>query len=160
MIDGFRLDLITTTGFKLGVNYGWNKVRFPAPVPAGSRVRAKAEVVSVDEIGGGWWQVVTRFTLEVEGSEKPAAWPTASAARSRLRHLEFRGPLHEGTPLGVRGRAPGVVAARLEALPYRYALCDRRCRRHSPAPTAASAAAPVAVASTAPRSTGVPPASA
>jgi acyl dehydratase len=71
MIDGFRLDLITTTGFRLGVNYGWNKVRFPAPVPAGSRVRAKAEVVSVDEVGGGWWQVVTRFTVEVEGSEKP-----------------------------------------------------------------------------------------
>jgi acyl dehydratase len=72
MIDGFRLDLITTTGFKLGVNYGWNKVRFPAPVPAGSRVRAKAEVISVDEVGGGWWQVVTRFTVEVEGSKKPA----------------------------------------------------------------------------------------
>jgi acyl dehydratase len=71
MIDGFRLDLITTTGFKLGVNYGWNKVRFPAPVPAGSRVRAKAEVVSVEEVGGGWWQVVTRFTVEVEGSDKP-----------------------------------------------------------------------------------------
>jgi hypothetical protein len=34
-------------------------------------VRAKAQVVSVDEVGGGWWQVVTRFTLEVEGSEKP-----------------------------------------------------------------------------------------
>jgi acyl dehydratase len=72
MIDGFRLDLISSTGFALGVNYGWNKVRFPAPVPAGSRVRAKAEVVSVDEVGGGWWQVVTRFTVEVEDSEKPA----------------------------------------------------------------------------------------
>jgi acyl dehydratase len=71
MIDGFRLDLISSTGFALGVNYGWNKVRFPAPVPAGSRVRAKAEIVSVDEVGGGWWQVVTRFTVEVEGSEKP-----------------------------------------------------------------------------------------
>jgi acyl dehydratase len=71
MIDGFRLELITTSGFKLGVNYGWNKVRFPAPVPAGSRVRAKAEVQSVDEVGGGWWQVVTRFTVEVEGSDKP-----------------------------------------------------------------------------------------
>ena len=54
MIDGFRRDLIASTGFKLGVNYGWNKVRFPAPVPAGARVRATAEVV------------------EVEGSEKPA----------------------------------------------------------------------------------------
>ena len=71
MIDGFRLDLISSTGFALGVNYGWNKVRFPAPVPAGSRVRAKAEVASVEEVGGGWWQVVTRFTVEVEGSDKP-----------------------------------------------------------------------------------------
>jgi acyl dehydratase len=71
MIDGFRLDLISSTGFKLGVNYGWNKVRFPAPVPAGSRVRAKAEVISVEEVGGGWWQVITRFTVEVEGSDKP-----------------------------------------------------------------------------------------
>jgi acyl dehydratase len=71
LIDGLRQKLITTSGFQLGVNYGWNRVRFPAPVPAGSRVRAKGEVVSVDEVGGGWWQVVTRFTLEVEGSEKP-----------------------------------------------------------------------------------------
>ena len=43
----------------------------PGPGAAGARVRARAEVVSVDEVGGGWWQVVTRFTLEVEGSEKP-----------------------------------------------------------------------------------------
>jgi acyl dehydratase len=71
MIDGFRLDLIASTGFKLGVNYGWNKVRFPAPVPVGSRVRASAEVVSVDDVGGGWHQVVTRFTVEVDGSDKP-----------------------------------------------------------------------------------------
>jgi acyl dehydratase len=71
MIDGFRLGLIESTGFALGVNYGWNKVRFPAPVPVGSRVRAKAEVVSVDEAAGGWWQIVTRFTVEVEGNEKP-----------------------------------------------------------------------------------------
>jgi acyl dehydratase len=71
MIDGFRLDLIESTGFKLGVNYGWNKVRFPAPVPVGSRVRASAEVVSVDDVGNDWFQVVTRFTVEVEGSDKP-----------------------------------------------------------------------------------------
>jgi acyl dehydratase len=55
----------------LGVNYGWNRVRFPAPVPAGSRVRAVAEVESVDDLGDGWWHVVTRFTIEVEGGEKP-----------------------------------------------------------------------------------------
>src|SRR3954454_10794332 len=48
LIDGFRQDLIQSNGFKLGGNYGWNKVRFPAPVPAGARVRASAEVVTVD----------------------------------------------------------------------------------------------------------------
>ncbi len=72
LVDGFRKDLIESTGFVLGVNYGWNKVRFPAPVPAGSKVRATAEVVQIDEKGGGWFEVVTRFTLEVEGNEKPA----------------------------------------------------------------------------------------
>src|SRR3954452_1240439 len=71
MVDGFRQQLISSTGFALGVNYGWNKIRFPAPVPVDSKVRARAEVVSVDEVGNGWWQVVTRFTLEVEGSDKP-----------------------------------------------------------------------------------------
>ena len=72
MIDGMRLELLSSSGFKLGVNYGWNRVRFPAPVPAGSRIRATAEVTEVEDVGGGWWQVVTRFTVEVEGSDKPA----------------------------------------------------------------------------------------
>ena len=49
LVDGFRKDLISSTGFALGVNYGWNKIRFPAPVPVDSRVRGKAEVVLVDE---------------------------------------------------------------------------------------------------------------
>ena len=72
MIDGMRLELLNSSGFRLGVNYGWNRVRFPAPVPAGARVRATAEVTEIEDVGGGWWQVVTRFTVEVEGSEKPA----------------------------------------------------------------------------------------
>jgi acyl dehydratase len=72
LIDGMRIDLLQSTGFALGVNYGWNKVRFPAPVPSGSRIRTTAEVVEVEEVGGGWWQIVTRFTVEVEGSDKPA----------------------------------------------------------------------------------------
>ncbi|MDX6587836.1 MAG: hypothetical protein QOI31_2309 [Solirubrobacterales bacterium] len=71
MIDGFRIQLIKVEGVKLGVNMGWNKVRFPAPVPAGSRVRATAELVTVDELDGGWYQSVTKFTLECEGQEKP-----------------------------------------------------------------------------------------
>jgi acyl dehydratase len=72
LIDGLRIELLKSTGFKLGVNYGWNKVRFPAPVPSGSRIRATAEIVEIDDVGGGWFQIVTRFVLEVEGSEKPA----------------------------------------------------------------------------------------
>src|SRR6476620_2507971 len=61
LVDGFRKELISSSGFALGVNYGWNKVRFPAPVPVGARVRARAEVVSVDERGGGWYEFITRF---------------------------------------------------------------------------------------------------
>jgi acyl dehydratase len=72
MIDGFRDALMERTGFALGVNYGWNKVRFPTPVPTGSRVRALVEVLSVDDVGGGWWQVVQRWTVEREGADKPA----------------------------------------------------------------------------------------
>jgi acyl dehydratase len=71
LIDGLRRDLAEWSGFKLGVNYGWNKVRFPAPVIAGTRVRCYLELVEISEIGGGWYQLVTRFTVEAEGSEKP-----------------------------------------------------------------------------------------
>jgi acyl dehydratase len=71
LIDGLRLKLIKQQGVKMGINYGWNKVRFPAPVPAGSKVRATAEIQTVDELGEGWVQVATKFTLEREGGEKP-----------------------------------------------------------------------------------------
>lgn len=72
MIDGFRDELIAVTGgFQFGINYGWDKVRFPAPVPVGSRLRASAELVSTDDLGGGWYHNVTRFTVEVESGDKP-----------------------------------------------------------------------------------------
>ena len=71
MVDGFRGELLSASGFALGVNYGWDKIRFPAPVPVDSRIRARAQVVTVEDVGGGWHQVVTRFTVEVEGGEKP-----------------------------------------------------------------------------------------
>src|ERR687891_1696507 len=50
LIDGFRRQLIEQRGVTMGINYGWNKVRFPAPVPAGSKVRATAEVQLVEEL--------------------------------------------------------------------------------------------------------------
>ena len=71
MVDGFRDQLFGSTGFKMGVNYGWNKVRFPAPVPGGSRIRASLETVSVDEVGDGWHQLVQKWTVEIDGGEKP-----------------------------------------------------------------------------------------
>ncbi|MBK8295545.1 MAG: MaoC family dehydratase [Solirubrobacterales bacterium] len=72
LIDGFRDQLIAVTGgYQLGVNYGWNKVRFPAPVPAGSKVRATAELISSEVLDNGWTHNVTVFKVEVEGNEKP-----------------------------------------------------------------------------------------
>jgi acyl dehydratase len=71
LIDGFREQLISQHGVRMGINYGWNRVRFPAPVPVDSRVRATAEVQSVDELGDGWYHTVTRFVLEREGGDKP-----------------------------------------------------------------------------------------
>jgi acyl dehydratase len=71
LIDGLRRDLSEWSGFKLGVNYGWNKVRFPAPVIVGARVRCYAQIVEVSDVGGGWHQVITRFTVEADGGEKP-----------------------------------------------------------------------------------------
>jgi acyl dehydratase len=71
LVDYFRSQLIRNRGVKIGINYGFDRVRFPAAVPTGSRVRARAEVLSVEELGDGWWHVVTRFTIEGEGQEKP-----------------------------------------------------------------------------------------
>lgn len=59
-------------GIKMGVNYGCAKVRFPAPVPVGSRVRMGAELTQIDDIGGGGVQVYMTFTFEVEGATKPS----------------------------------------------------------------------------------------
>ncbi len=56
---------------KMAINYGLEKVRFPAPVPVGSRVRASASLVSVSEVAGGL-QVNRSVTMQIEGQEKPA----------------------------------------------------------------------------------------
>jgi acyl dehydratase len=58
-------------GVKLSVNYGLNKVRFPAPVKAGSRVRSRTVLKEVGEVPGGL-QMVREVTVEVEGGDKPA----------------------------------------------------------------------------------------
>jgi len=64
-------ELMTVEGTSMGINYGTNRVRFPAPVPAGSRVRASGTISDVEDVAGGY-QVVATIAIEVEGSEKPA----------------------------------------------------------------------------------------
>ena len=59
-------------GVRMAVNYGLNKLRFPAPVKVGAKVRATFELAEVEEIKGGL-QMVVRATVEAEGSEKPVA---------------------------------------------------------------------------------------
>ena len=57
-------------GIRMGVNYGLNKVRFPAPVPVGSKLRAGVKILSFGEIPGGA-QAVNEVTIEREGGDKP-----------------------------------------------------------------------------------------
>jgi acyl dehydratase len=59
-------------GIKLSVNYGLNRVRFPHPVVAGSRIRARTELVSVEEVTGNGLQMVSKITIEIDGADKPA----------------------------------------------------------------------------------------
>jgi acyl dehydratase len=67
-VDGLRL--FKAGGFAFGVNYGVNKVRFPAPMPVGDRVRMRLRLASVDDVAGGA-QIVTELTFERDGADKP-----------------------------------------------------------------------------------------
>jgi acyl dehydratase len=66
----FSYDMFTFEGFAFAVNYGLNRVRFPAPMPVGAKVRMRATLAAVDEIPGGA-QITTEVTFEREGGEKP-----------------------------------------------------------------------------------------
>lgn len=66
----FLPQLLEVRNASMGINYGLNRVRFPAPVLVGSRVRAAAVISDVDEVDGGV-QVVTTITIEIDGSDKP-----------------------------------------------------------------------------------------
>jgi acyl dehydratase len=72
--------ILETRGFRMGVNYGTEKVRFPAPVPVGARVRAGATLDSATPIDGGV-QVNVTVTVEIEGQDKPAMVATTVSRR-------------------------------------------------------------------------------
>jgi acyl dehydratase len=71
LLSYFLPQLLTAEGMKLDLNYGCDRVRFPGVVRAGARVRARAQVVSGAEVGGGAVQVKIRVSIEAEGIEKP-----------------------------------------------------------------------------------------
>ena len=66
----FSYEILVIQGFAFGVNYGYDKVRFPAPLPVGSKVRMRATLTKVDEVPGGVQFTVTQ-TFEREGADKP-----------------------------------------------------------------------------------------
>jgi acyl dehydratase len=64
--------IYTIEGAKMGINYGSNKVRYPAPVPVGSRVRLRSTLQSADQLPDGTLQLIVNQVLEIEGHPKPA----------------------------------------------------------------------------------------
>jgi acyl dehydratase len=64
-------EIVQVQGISMGVNYGANKVRFPSPVPVGSKVRLGVKLLGVEDVSGGA-QATVEMTFEVEGAAKPS----------------------------------------------------------------------------------------
>lgn len=74
-------ELLEVSGVRMSLNYGLEKVRFPAPVPVGAKIRLLGRVESVEDVPGDGVQLTVDFTVEIEGSAKPAC-----VARAVYRH--------------------------------------------------------------------------
>ena len=72
LVSYFLPQIVEVRGISMGINYGADRLRFPAPVPVGSRVRGSAELVEVEPQKDGSFQSKVRVTIEIEGSERPA----------------------------------------------------------------------------------------
>lgn len=72
LINMFLPELFQGEGMVMAVNYGTDRLRFPAPVPVGSRIRASGELVKAEAMTGNAVQTTVRVTMELEGSAKPA----------------------------------------------------------------------------------------
>jgi acyl dehydratase len=70
LMSRFMKDVLDVRGIRMGVNYGLNRVRFPAPVRSGSRIRAGVSLLSLKDIPSGS-EAIFSFTVECEGSDKP-----------------------------------------------------------------------------------------
>jgi acyl dehydratase len=73
LVPGLTPQIFQVKGVEMFLNYGLNKVRYPAPVPVGSRVRAQVALVSIERAGtGDAWQAKLSAKVEIEGGAKPA----------------------------------------------------------------------------------------
>jgi acyl dehydratase len=73
LVNMFLPEILEVRGFSAGVNVGSDRLRFLAPVPVGSRIRGKGEIVKVEEAKGGAVQSTVRITVEIEGPDGQAA---------------------------------------------------------------------------------------
>ena len=71
LVNLFLPDLVRVENAKMGVNYGTEKVRFPAAVKVDARIRGRAQVLEATDVPGGV-QIVVRVTIEIEGGDRPA----------------------------------------------------------------------------------------
>ena len=71
LVNHFLPQILEVRGIAMGVNYGSDRVRFPAPVPVGSRIRGCGELLGVDTTKDGGVQAVVRVTVEIEGGDRP-----------------------------------------------------------------------------------------
>ena len=82
LLPRLMAEMYTVNGVKLAINYGLNKVRFPAPVPVGSKVRAVSTVTGAEALPNDTVQITVSTTVEIEGGAKPAC-----VAESILRYI-------------------------------------------------------------------------
>lgn len=71
LAPSFAAELFTVTNVSHGLNYGLDRVRFPAPLPVGSRLRMRATLTAADDLPNGGLQTTTTFVFEREGGDKP-----------------------------------------------------------------------------------------
>jgi acyl dehydratase len=71
LVNKFLPEIVEVQGISMGVNYGADRIRFPAPVPVGSRVRGSAELIKAEDVMGDAVQATIRVTVEIEGSDRP-----------------------------------------------------------------------------------------
>ena len=153
LLPHFMHELYAVNNVAMAINYGFNKVRFITPVRVGAKVRARSEIATVQKLDGAV-QATLVTTIEVEGSDKPAAviesivryvWLTLKVAAAQqlyralaagdrdalasLLHPEFVGHATEGLPLNMGGEHAGAEAMQKQPVVARSGATTRPRRK-------------------------------